>query len=132
MPNTGQRPTTLPPPPATTLISILMTIPGITALIIGDHASRVFSEIGGSVFIRIIGLAFTLGGIFTILSVLRQDKVFEGFGSVLTAMGSALFGSGVFLVQGTLGIVSGALSLSVTVAFMYRVWGITRGPVPRE
>lgn len=112
--------------PATVVFPTLMIIPGLGALIFGDRVSKVFTELGGGLSVRVVGATLTLGCLLVTLGITRRDIALEVMGIVSTTVGCALFGCAAFIAQGTLAILPGSLALSSAIAFTGRVRKLIR------
>jgi hypothetical protein len=103
-----------------------MTLIGLDAIILGDNASRAFTELGGGSMIRVMGAAMFIGGLLVAAGIARADYLFEVIGLALAAFGSTVYGLGVMLGLGTQGLVTGPENLLIAVAFLGRIALISR------
>jgi hypothetical protein len=99
---------------------------GLLAVVLGENASRAFTELGGSTMIRVMGLAMLTGGLLVAVSIIRSDYLLEVMGLALAAFGALIYGSGVVLGLGTQGLVTGPENILIAVAFFGRIALISR------
>lgn len=107
--------------PTAVTVPLAMIPIGIAALILGEDASRAFTEIGGGVVIRFMGAVMLAGGTSVLIAILRDDPLYELIGLVLAALGAAIYGTGVILGLGTQGVVAGIGYLAMSAAFLGRI-----------
>lgn len=112
--------------PTAVTLPLGMTIIGIAAIILGDNASRAFTELGGGSMIRVMGAAMLVGGILVTTGIIRSDYLLEVIGLALAAFGATVYGIGVILGLGTQGLVTGPENLLIAVAFFGRIALISR------
>ena len=107
--------------PTAVTLPIIMVSTGCTGLVLGDHASKAFSNFGGATLIRIMGFTMALGGVLVVTSIARSDTVLEAVGLVLAAFGAFIYGAGVILGLGTQGLIAGQLALGAAIGFLGRI-----------
>ncbi len=115
--------------PETTLPMFMITT-GFTAVILGVHASRAFTDLGGATVIRILGFAMAAGGILVLTGILRADPLLEPVGLSVAAVGCVLYGLGVIAGLGAGGLIAGQLALGLAVFFILRVLLVARREPP--
>lgn len=103
-----------------------MTLIGIAAIILGDHASRAFTELGGGSMIRVMGAAMLVGGLLVATGIVRADFFLEVIGLALAAFGATVYGIGVVMGLGTQGLVTGPENILIALAFFGRIALISR------
>ena len=99
---------------------------GIAAIILGDNASRAFTELGGAAMIRVMGVAMLTGGLLVAAGIVRNDALLEVVGLALAAFGATVYGIGVLLGLGLNGLVTGPENLIIALAFFGRIAMISR------
>jgi hypothetical protein len=112
--------------PTAVTLPLGMILIGLLAVILGENASRAFTELGGSTMIRVMGLAMLTGGLLVAVSIIRSDYLLEVMGLALAAFGALIYGSGVVLGLGTQGLVTGPENILIAVAFFGRIALISR------
>lgn len=112
--------------PTAVTLPLGMTIIGLAAVILGEHASRAFTELGGSAMIRVMGLAMLTGGLLVAVSIIRSDFLLEVIGLALAAFGATIYGIGVIMGLGTQGLVTGPENVLIALAFFGRIALISR------
>lgn len=112
--------------PTAVTLPLGMIFLGLSAMILGDHVSRAFTEIGGGSMIRVMGSAMFVGGLLVGASILREDVFLEVMGLALTAFGATFFGIGVILGLGLQGLIAGGENLLIALAFFGRIAMISR------
>jgi hypothetical protein len=103
-----------------------MTIIGLAAIILGDNASRAFTELGGGSMIRVMGAAMLVGGALVTTGIVRADYLLEVIGLALAAFGATVYGVGVVMGLGTQGLVTGPENILIALAFFGRIALISR------
>jgi hypothetical protein len=112
--------------PTAVTIPLGMIVLGLGAVVLGDHVSRAFTEIGGGWLIRGMGVTWIIGGLLVGVSIVRDDVFLEVIGLLLTAFGATFFGIGVILGLGLQGFVAGGENLLIALAFFGRIAMISR------
>jgi hypothetical protein len=112
-------------PTAITIPIALIPI-GISAIVMGDAASKAFDNLGGGTVIRVMGFVMVAGGIFVIIGIIKNSSLHEVIGLALSALGAAVYGAGVILGLKTQGIIAGLGYLAMAVAFLGRIQLLTR------
>jgi hypothetical protein len=112
--------------PTAVTLPLGMTLIGLAAIILGDHASRAFAELGGGNLIRMMGAAMLIGGLLVTVGIIRGDYLFEAIGLALAAFGAIFYGLGVILGLGTQGLVTGPENILIGIAFFGRIALISR------
>jgi hypothetical protein len=112
--------------PTAVTLPLGMTIIGLAAVILGENASRAFTELGGSAMIRVMGLAMLAGGLLVAAGIVRNDYLLEVIGLALAAFGATVYGIGVVLGLGVQGLVTGPENILIAVAFFGRIALISR------
>jgi len=112
--------------PTAVTLPLGMILIGAAAIILGENASRAFTELGGSAMIRVMGLAMLAGGLLVAVSIVRSDYLLEVMGLALAAFGATVYGIGVILGLGLNGLVTGPENLLIALAFFGRIALISR------
>lgn len=112
--------------PTAVTLPLGMILIGLLAVILGENASRAFTELGGSSMIRVMGLAMFTGGLLVTVSIIRNDYLLEVIGLALAAFGAAIYGIGVILGLGLNGLVTGPENILIALAFFGRIALISR------
>jgi hypothetical protein len=112
--------------PTAITLPLGMTLIGLAAIILGDNASRAFTELGGGAMIRVMGSAMLIGGALVAVGVIRDDDRFELMGLALAAFGATVYGIGCILGLGLNGLVTGPENLLIALAFLGRIALISR------
>ena len=112
--------------PTAVTLPLGMILIGLAAVILGENASRAFTELGGSAMIRVMGLAMLAGGLLVAVSIVRSDYLLEVMGLALAAFGATVYGIGVILGLGLNGLVTGPENLLIALAFFGRIALISR------
>jgi len=112
--------------PTAVTLPLGMTLIGLAAIILGDNASRAFTELGGGAMIRVMGAAMLVGGLLVATSIVRNDYLLEVIGLALAAFGATVYGIGVILGLGLNGLVTGPENILIAVAFFGRIALISR------
>jgi hypothetical protein len=112
--------------PTAVTLPLGMTLIGLAAIVLGDSASRAFTELGGGSMIRVMGAAMLVGGLLVAAGIVRADFLLEVIGLALAAFGATVYGTGVILGLGTQGLVTGPENLLIAVAFFGRIALISR------
>lgn len=95
---------------------------GVSALVLGERASRAFIEIGGGgLVVRLIGLFLATGGVLTTVGVIRSRTFPELVGLGLVSAGAFIYGVGVLFGLGRSGMIAGGLSLGLATGATLRV-----------
>lgn len=112
--------------PTAVTLPLGMILIGLLAVILGENASRAFTELGGAAMIRVMGLAMLAGGSLVAVSIIRSDYLLEVMGLALAAFGAVIYGVGVILGLGVQGLVTGPENLIIALAFFGRIALISR------
>lgn len=112
--------------PTAVTLPLGMTVIGLAAIILGDDASRAFTELGGGAMIRVMGAAMLAGGLLVAVSIVRNDVLLEVIGLALAAFGATVYGIGVMLGLGLNGLVTGPENVLIALAFFGRIALISR------
>lgn len=112
-----------------TIMPLVMILTGLEAMILGDHVSRAFTDLGGGPVIRILGIAMFTGGVIVLTGIMRADPVLEPIGLSLSAVGCVLYGAGVIAGLGLNGVIAGQLALGIATFFVLKVWCAARKTV---
>lgn len=112
--------------PTAVTLPLGMTLIGLAAIILGENASRAFTELGGAAMIRVMGAAMLIGGLLVAVSIVRADYLLEVIGLALAAFGATVYGIGVILGLGLNGLVTGPENLLIALAFFGRIAMISR------
>ena len=118
--------------PAPTVRPVFMVIIGGIALILGDHASKAFTNLGGATLIRVLGFTLLTGGTIVIVGIVRADPVMEPIGLAFATLGSLLYGAGAIAGLGTQGLIAGLFALAVAAAFGDRIRAVVTEAHTRE
>jgi hypothetical protein len=108
------------------VLPLALTCVGVVSLVLGDHASKAFSNIGGSVIIRVMGAAMVIGGALILSSIINYSALREVVGLALAAFGAAIYGGGVVLGLAEQGLVSGIGYTGITLTLLGRLGFILR------
>ena len=112
--------------PTAVTLPLGMILIGLLAVILGENASRAFTELGGAAMIRVMGLAMLVGGLLVAVSITRSDYLLEVIGLALAAFGAVVYGVGVILGLGLNGLVTGPENILIALAFFGRIALISR------
>lgn len=113
--------------PASVVFPTAMAIIGVAVVILGEHASRAFTNLGGDFTIRGMGLALSIGGLVSLLGIMRADTLVEAIGLVALASGAAVYATGVTIgLWPTQGLVAGTGFAAITVWALARVLLVLR------
>lgn len=107
--------------PTAVTLPLGMVLIGANAMILGDRASRAFTDLGGSTIIRLAGLAMFACGVLVASGIALSDATYEVIGLALGVFGSAIYGAGVILGLGTQGLITGPENLLIALAFLGRI-----------
>jgi hypothetical protein len=107
--------------PTAVTLPLGMILIGLLAVVLGENASRAFTELGGSTMIRVMGLAMLTGGLLVVTSIILDDATFEVMGLALGVFGTIVYGVGVILGLGTQGLITGPENIGIAVAFLGRI-----------
>lgn len=107
--------------PFTVVLAVVLTIPGVLALIYGDRVSQALSNVAADHISRSMGAALLVGGITTLAGITRGHTLTELLGLSMLAAGCGLYGIGVIAGLGLAGMVAGPISLAVSFAIIRRV-----------
>lgn len=113
--------------PATLVFSIVLQIPGIMAIILGDDVSQALTNLGAGVFSRIMGMLLFIGCATVLYSIAANKALFTVVGMTVAATGCFFYGFGVII--GLLpfgGVVAGFGFLSIGIFFVLRISNITQ------
>ncbi|MGH3985756.1 MAG: hypothetical protein ACRDTZ_00355 [Pseudonocardiaceae bacterium] len=105
----------------------IVTIPlgliplGIAAIIIGENASRAFTNLGGGTLVRVLGLAMVVGGVLFAVSVALDDAMYEAMGLSVTTLGVSIYGCGVVFGLGEQGMLAGGGYVLIAIGFLGRI-----------
>jgi hypothetical protein len=103
------------------VLPLALTCVGIVALVLGEGASKAFANLGGSVVIRIMGVAMIAGGCLIVSSLVKYNALREVSGLALAAFGAAVYGGGAVLGLHSQGLVSGIGYAGITVTLLARM-----------
>ncbi len=103
------------------VLPLALTGVGIVALVLGEGASKAFSNLGGSTIIRVMGVALVVGGCLIVSSLVKYNGLREVTGLALSAFGAATYGGGVVLGLHAQGLVSGIGYAGITVTLLARL-----------
>lgn len=112
--------------PTAVTLPLGMVLIGLLAVILGENASRAFTELGGAAMVRVMGLAMLTGGLLVAISIIRSDYLLEVMGLALAAFGAAIYGLGVLLGLGLNGLITGPENILIALAFFGRIALISR------
>ena len=113
--------------PYTLALGLLLPIPGVLGLVLGDDVSRALSNIAADHVSRGMGAAFLIGSVLVLFGVLRCEPIVEATGLVFMAMGAAVYGLGVMLGLGLAGMVAGPGFLAIALGTAFRIMNFTAG-----
>ena len=105
----------------------IVTIPlgliplGLAAIVLGENASRAFTNLGGGTLVRVLGLAMVIGGLLFAVSIALDDAMYEAIGLSVTTLGVSIYGCGVILGLGTQGLLAGGGYVLIAVGFLGRI-----------
>ncbi len=112
--------------PAVIVFPALMILAGLAAAVLGSDASKAFTNIGGDVTIRVMGVALVIGGFSTLWGVARPDSFWELVGLTLICGGSTVYAFGVVLGLGKGGVIAGLGFLAIALWALSRVMVVMR------
>lgn len=107
-------------------IPLILLPAGMLALILGEGVSRSFTNIGGDTVLRVLGALMVIGGSLVVIGTLKGDALLEVCGLVFSALGAAIYGAGVIIGLGQLGLLAGIGYLGITLALLGRVFLILK------
>lgn len=113
--------------PATLVFSVILPIPGIMAIILGDDVSQALTNLGAGVYSRIMGILLTVGCLMIFTSIITNKSLLTVVGMTIAATGCFFYGIGVII--GLLpfgGIVAGFGFLAIGSFFVLRLTTITQ------
>lgn len=111
--------------PFTLALAVGTAIPGVTAIIYGDAASRALEAIAAGVLSRIIGVALLGSSIALMIGISLGKSLWEAIGLGLVVFGCGLYGVGVLLGLALGGMIAGPLSLIIAVGAGLRMMSLT-------
>lgn len=116
--------------PAATTLPVGMILLGADALILGDRASKAFTNLGGATLIRVLGFLMLLGGAVVLAGIMRADAVLEPLGLMPSTLGCAMYGAGVIMGLGWQGSIAGGFALLAAIGFAGRIRLLIRSTPP--
>lgn len=111
--------------PFAATVPTIMVLTGIVSVLLGDQASKAFSNFGGATLVRVMGAVMFMGGILVIFALTRKDPVLELIGLSACAFGATIYGIGVILGLHTQGLIAGLGYLSIAGAALGCILQIT-------
>jgi hypothetical protein len=112
--------------PSSTWTSLMMTSTGITALVLGEGASKAFTNLGGATMIRLMGAFLLVGGVMLFYGTWKDDEFWRAVSCIFTGLGTAIYCMGVVLGLHNQGLVSGQLSLCLAGLFAIHLLTVLR------
>lgn len=107
--------------PTATTLPIGMIVTGVLAIILGEHSSKAFANLGGATLVRVMGTCLVLGGLAVVAGILREDPALEPMGLLLGALGTAVYGCVAILGLGSQGLITGIDHLLIAIGFLGRI-----------
>lgn len=114
------------------VLPIALTAVGIVSLILGEHASKAFTNLGGTGVIRIMGVFMIVGGVLIVSSIVKASYLREVVGLAFASLGAAIYGSGVILGLHGQGLVSGIGYTGITLTLLGRIFFLLQEARARE
>lgn len=114
------------------ILPLALIAVGVVSLVLGEGASKSFSNLGGALVIRIMGAFMVVGGGLIISSILKSNYTREVLGLTLAALGAAIYGGGVVLGLHSQGLVSGIGYTGITLTLLGRVYFLLQEARRRE
>lgn len=111
--------------PFTLALAIGAGVPGITAIIYGDAASRALETIAAGVLSRVIGVALLGSSIALLIGIAYGKSLWEVIGLGLVVAGCTLYGLGVLLGLALGGMIAGPLALIIALGAALRMMSLT-------
>lgn len=112
--------------PSGAWISLITLSMGTEALILGDGASKAFSNLGGSVMIRVMGACFVVGAVLLFWGIWRDDEFWRSISCIPLGLGMGIYSTGAFLGLHSQGLISGQLSLMMLGIFFIHIGTILK------
>jgi uncharacterized membrane protein len=114
------------------ILPISLIVVGTVSLILGEGASKSFSNLGGATVIRIMGVFMVVGGVLIVSSILKSNYAREVLGLSLSALGAAIYGGGVILGLHAQGLVAGIGYTGITLTLLGRIFFLLQEARRRE
>lgn len=111
--------------PYTLALGLVLPVPGVLAVVYGDHVSRALAIIAADDISRGMGAALLIGSVLVLFGMLRREPIVEVSGLVFIAMGCAVYSIGVVLGLGLAGMVAGPGFLAIALGTMFRMMNFT-------
>ena len=112
--------------PSTVVFSLAGVLAGTAAAIYGTETSKAFSNFGGGLTIRVMGVLMVLGGVLALAGIARADRLVEGIGHIFTGTGVVIYAFGVILGLGLAGVIAGTGYTAIAACLISRVLVILR------
>ena len=107
--------------PASVVLPILGVLAGTAAIIFGTDTSKAFTELGGGITIRVMGIFMLIGGLLALAGIIRADRVLEVVGHGMVVVGAAIYAFGVILGLGLGGIIAGLGYAAIATCLIGRI-----------
>lgn len=104
------------------ILPLALMCAGAVSVIMGDAASKSFSNLGGSTMLRVMGVFMVVGGFLILSSIVKTDFAREVLGLALSALGAAIYGGGVILGLHAQGLVAGIGYTGITLTLLGRIY----------
>lgn len=108
------------------ILPLALMCVGAVSLILGEGASKSFSNLGGSTMIRVMGVFMIVGSFLILSSIVKTDFAREVLGLALSALGAAIYGGGVVLGLHAQGLVAGIGYTGITLTLLGRIYFLLR------
>jgi len=107
--------------PSSVVLPTLGVLVGTAATIFGTDTSKAFTELGGGITIRIMGILMLIGGLLALAGIARADRLLEVVGHGMNVVGAAIYASGAILGLGLGGIIAGLGYAAIATCLIGRI-----------
>ena len=107
--------------PSSVVLPILGVLVGTAAIMFGTDTSKAFTELGGGITIRIMGILMLIGGLLALAGIARADRLLEVVGHGMIVVGAAIYASGAILGLGLGGIIAGLGYAAIATCLIGRI-----------
>lgn len=112
--------------PESAIFPVAGILAGTAAIVLGVVASKAFTNIGGGITIRAMGILMLVGGMLALAGIARADRLVEMIGHSMVTAGTVIYPFGVILGLGLGGILAGIGYTAIAVTLGSRIWLMTR------
>ena len=107
--------------PSSVVLPTLGVLAGTAATIFGTDTSKAFTNLGGGVTIRVMGILMLIGGLVALAGIARADRLLEVVGHGMIVVGAAIYAFGVMLGLGLGGIIAGLGYAAIATCLIGRI-----------